>query len=123
MYKKITFFVTPHNAHDQFLHVDPSKSNVLFNHPEFFSAQQMLIIPIQKIQFFENSERLDETFQLSWRVFFKAYLWVYVQVRDLVQISADQVQIVHIIHRQILNDAKPNFLRQFGPAGWTLKNS
>jgi hypothetical protein len=71
MYKKITLFVTPDNTHDQFLHVDPSKSDVLFDHPEFFSAQQMLIIPIQKIQFFENSERLDETFQLSWRVFFK----------------------------------------------------
>jgi hypothetical protein len=40
-----------------------------------------------------------------------------VQVGDLVQISADQVQIVHII------DAKPNFLGQFGPAGWTLKKS
>jgi hypothetical protein len=44
-----------------------------------------------------------------------------VQVGDLVQISADQVHIVHIIDLQILEHSKPNFLRQFGPASWSLE--
>ncbi len=43
------------------------------------------------------------------------------QVRDLVQISADQVQIVQIFHPQILDHFQPNFLRQLGPACCTLK--
>ncbi len=43
------------------------------------------------------------------------------QVRDVVQISADQVQIVHIFHPQILDHFRPNFLRQLGPACCTLK--
>jgi hypothetical protein len=44
-----------------------------------------------------------------------------VQVGDLVQTSADQVHIVHITDLQILEHSKPNFLRQFGPASWSLE--
>ncbi len=88
------------------LYVASSDAQEIFENLEFFMIQ-------------EDSGWLDETFQVF--CFCRVEFWIGVQVSDLVQVSADQVHIVHIFHWQIFEQSKPNFLRQFRPARWGLK--
>jgi hypothetical protein len=78
--------------------VDPGKAKILFEVLEFLLVLQLVDQAPVKFQFLENSRGLEEASLVSWRATAKAQSWIDVQVGNLVQVSADQVHIVHIFH-------------------------